>query len=99
MGGRVIDRAIIHGNKTLFMEIKYSLPNTAGTAQFTRLIGQLNAMINNGNGQILLWTLRPMTQARLMLLYNTLGFDRFNKIQFCEGVIGLWQYLRLFFGV
>jgi RHS repeat-associated protein len=98
VGQRVIDYLVRIGDRAAMIEVKYGLPRAAGDA-LNRLAAQMNAMVSSGAGQPVVWTLRAPTQAQLELVKQTAGPDTFNRVQFVEGIEGLYRFITLYFGL
>ncbi|MGD9723617.1 MAG: putative Ig domain-containing protein [Pirellulales bacterium] len=97
-GQRVIDYFVRVGDRAAMIEVKYGLPRAAGDA-LNRLAAQMNAMVSSGAGQPVVWTLRAPTQAQLELVKQTAGPETFNRVQFVEGIEGLYRFITIYFGL
>ena len=99
IGNRFADFSIRVGQRMAMIEVKYSFPRTLGTAQFNRLISQLEAAVSAPNtGQVVFWTLKdPRSQAEVARVYEALGANAAN-VQFVHGVTGMFRWLEMYFG-
>lgn len=61
-----------------------------------RLVGQVNAATASNQGQVVVWTLKEPTQAQVRLVTTQIGN---SQVQFVHGVEGLYNWIRLYFGV
>lgn len=98
LGQRLYDYTLNLGPKVAQLEVKYSLPRAAGDA-LNRLVGQMTAMVQTGQGQAVVWSLRAPTSAQLSLIKAQVAPHIFQQVQFVHGVDGLYQWLKLYFGV
>jgi RHS repeat-associated protein/uncharacterized repeat protein (TIGR01451 family) len=86
------------GLNDLLIEVKYGLPRVSGPA-LTRLVGQITNAIGSGRAsRVVIWTLRSPGSSQLRLTLNALG-DLAQKVQFVDGVEGLYKYLEFYFKV
>jgi hypothetical protein len=84
------------GVSNLLIEAKYSLPRGAA---LERLSGQLrNALASGRANQVVVWTLRSPGIQQVQNAYTALG-DIATKVQFVDGVEGLWKFLSFYYGV
>ena len=56
-----------------------------------------NAVGSGKASQVVIWTLKSPGVAQVRLALNALG-DLANKVQFVDGVEGLYKYLEFYFG-
>ena len=78
------------------LEVKYTLAR-AGTTSFTRMINQLNAAVQTGQGQVVLWSLREPPIVAVEEALIALGPNA-ARVQFVHGVEGLYKWMQFFFG-
>jgi len=97
VGRRFIDFIVRRGDRVAQIEVKYSIPQRTGDA-FTRLCSQIQEMVASGQGQAVVWSMRPPTVAQLNRIMNTVGPEIYNATQFCHGFEGLVGFIRLYFG-
>jgi len=95
VANRFIDFFVRLGDRTAFIEVKYSLPSRLGPSM-DRLVGQVNAATASNQGQVVVWTLKEPTQAQVRLVTTQIGN---SQVQFVHGVEGLYNWIRLYFGV
>ncbi|TWT32078.1 RHS repeat-associated core domain-containing protein [Blastopirellula retiformator] len=98
VGRNLIDFILRRGDRIMQLEIKYSIPQKFGSS-FTRLVNQITSMSNANGGNITVWSMRAPSVSTLNRLQRTLGDDLFNRVQFADGINGLYQVLRLYFGM
>jgi RHS repeat-associated protein len=94
-GGRVVDFVVSLGERAAYIEAKYRIAETRGAA-LTRLIGQLNGALGEGDGKVILWSLREPTTTAINLLRQTLG-DSFDEVELVNGVTGLYTAVKSYF--
>jgi RHS repeat-associated protein len=101
-GTRFLDFMIVARNQVAYLEVKYSMP-AKGSAAFSRLIGQMRTFVSaaearKGGAQVVLFTYRAPTAAQTAALAETLG-PTASSVQHVYGLLGLTQWIRIFFGV
>jgi hypothetical protein len=94
---RFVDFSLRLGEKVMDIEVKYKLPDKAG-AQLTRLVSQAESALTVGEGRVVVWTLKEPTVSELSRVTTALG-NNANQVQFVNGVTGLFQYIKLYFGL
>ncbi len=95
VANRFIDFFVKNGERTAFIEVKYSLPSKVGPSM-TRLVGQVNSAASSNQGQVVLWTLKEPTQNQVRLVVSQVNN---SQVQFVHGVEGLYKWIHLYFGV
>jgi hypothetical protein len=96
IGNRVIDAVVTYGNKVAQIEMKYSLPDRAGSS-LARLAGQAQAMVQSGRGQAVVWSLRMPSPAQLELVRREIGAAAYGQVKFLNGVSELHEWLIAYF--
>lgn len=91
VGGRVLDYVVKLGEREAWVEVKYALPRVGSALQ--RLVAQVAA---TGEGDVVVWTLRPATQAAITDVTTALGTNA-ARVTFVSGVEGLFQWLIKYF--
>ena len=94
---RVIDYTLRMGGRAMDLEMKYRLPDRAGQA-VDRLVSQVQASISAGEGQTVIWSLKEPTLQEIRFVMRELG-NSASSVQFVDGVEGLFNYIRLYFGL
>ncbi|MEO5959064.1 MAG: RHS repeat-associated core domain-containing protein, partial [Opitutaceae bacterium] len=97
VANRVIDFALRVGNQVALLEAKYKIPLGVGDSM-NRLVGQLNAGISSGQGQVVLWTFKEPTVAEVERLYAQMGAQA-AQVQLIHGMEGLYKWVQFFFKI
>ncbi|MFC1757878.1 RHS repeat-associated core domain-containing protein [Planctomycetota bacterium] len=97
VGRRFIDFIVRKGDRLMMIEVKYGIPQRLGPA-LDRLAGQMTAMVQSNAGQAVVWSLRAPSAAQLTRVQNAVGPEIYNRTQFADGVFGLIQVVKLYFG-
>jgi RHS repeat-associated protein len=95
VANRFIDFFVRLGDRSAFIEVKYSLPAKLGPSM-DRLVAQVTAATNSNQGQVVVWTLKEPTMAQVRLV---LAQTNNAQVQFVHGVEGLYNWIHLYFGV
>jgi len=95
---RIVDFVLRNGNRSAQLEVKYRLPISFGDG-FNRLVKQIQAMVASGNGQVVVWTVKPPAVATLNRLQTALGDSTYNRVQFIDGLWGLQQWIQMYFRI
>jgi RHS repeat-associated protein len=96
IGTRIIDFVLKMRDRTALLEVKYSLPTNG--AGFSRLIGQIQAMVSSGQGQAVVWTMQRPGLSELNRIQAAVGSEVFTRVQFVDGIWGLHQWILMYFG-
>ena len=97
-GPRVIDFLVQVGNRIAVLEVEYGLPRKVGPAM-ARLLGQIRtgtAAAAERDGVFVLFPWAAPSEAQMALLAGQLG-EGAGFVQHVHGMVGLTQWLRLFF--
>jgi RHS repeat-associated protein len=99
MGKSVIDFSFRIGTRIANIEVKWSLPSSEG-GSLTRLVNQANNMVAYGasNAQAVIWSVREPTARAIDTVSQALGANM-DKIQFVNGVEGLYKWIEFYFKV
>ena len=96
-GPRVIDMFVRFGQRAAYIEVKWGLPWRAGESM-TRLVGQVNAAIAAGEGQVVVWAMRLPTPQQVNLVVRELGANA-SRVQFVYGIDAWIEWTRRFVGM
>jgi hypothetical protein len=96
-GNRVIDYTLQSGTRVAHLEVKYRIPVSSGPA-LDRLVAQIQAIAASGQGQIVVWSARAPSVASLNRLQERLGQPLYSQVQIVDGLWGLQQWIKLYFG-
>lgn len=98
VNGSRIDGYVSMGTRVAFMEAKSSVPSRVGPA-LTRVVGQMQgslAQAREGH-RIVLWSFHRAGPSQMELVRRSVGPGG-EKIEFINGVEGLWNWLIQVFG-
>ena len=95
MGTRVLDFVVRVGQRVMTLEAKYSIPR-GGSEAMDRLAAQVTEGLAAGEGQLVLWSMRPATAQQLEHLRTALGAS-YYKIVVVDGVEGLCLWMQQYF--
>ena len=98
VGRNVIDFVARRGELVAQIEVKYRIPERVGPA-LNRLVNQINSMVTLGDGKAVVWSLRQPTVAQLGNVRDAVGLTVFDQVQFVDGIWGLHQFIKLYFGL
>jgi hypothetical protein len=93
-GTRYLDFLLENGKKVMRLEVKYNLPESG--AQLTRLAAQVDESVAAGNGQTVVWSLRPPASAAIKAVQKACGAN-YSQVVFKSGVGDFLTYLKSFF--
>ena len=102
---RALDFSLRFANRLALVEVKYAIPR--GIEALTRLVQQLTEAVSElpaiqgtaQEAQIVLWTYKEPALAAIRRLYDALGPQVADRVQFVHGVHGLYHWTRFFFGL
>jgi RHS repeat-associated protein len=100
-GNHVLDYFVQLQNQALDIEVKWSIPTLdtlEGAQSMERLVGQVGSALSQGDSEVLLWSLRPITASQMRQLSGALG-SQVAEVNIASGPIELFTFLTTYFNV